>query len=89
MILQTQDVAAGIRYDERRNDVLPQKSLTPKIFHLSVSHRKFRAKNGGGGGDNCIGIFGLIFYWCSVVGNNTYSTYTKMGGDVIALTRAF
>ena len=23
MILQTQDVAAGIRYDERRNDVLP------------------------------------------------------------------
>ena len=26
--------------------VLPQKSLTPKIFHLSVSHRKFIANNG-------------------------------------------
>ena len=25
--------------------VLPQKSLTPKIFHLSVSHRKFLANN--------------------------------------------
>ena len=27
----------------------------------------------------CVGIFGLIFYRHSVVGNNTYSTYTKMG----------
>ena len=25
--------------------VLPQKSLTPKIFHTSVSHRKFLANN--------------------------------------------
>ena len=25
--------------------VLPQESLTPKIFHLSVSHRKFHANN--------------------------------------------
>ena len=35
-------------------------------------------------------FFGSIFYKVNVVGNNTYSTYTKMGGaDVIALTRAF
>ena len=26
------------------------------------------------------GMMGDIFYWHTVVGNNTYSIYTKMGG---------
>ena len=37
-----------------------------------------------------IWVFVLIFYIHYVVGGNTYSMDTKMGGDdVIALTRAF
>ena len=31
---------------------------------------------------NGIGILGSIFYIQSVVGNNTYSIYTKMGGAI-------
>ena len=35
-------------------------------------------------------FFGKILYKHSVVGDNTYFIYTKMGGaDVIALTRTF
>ena len=26
--------------------------------------------------------FGYIFYWCSIVGNITYSKNTKMGGGM-------
>ena len=37
MMLQTQDVAGRHCVSSRK------KSLTPKIFHLSVSHRKFLA----------------------------------------------
>ena len=28
-------------------------------------------------------FFGSIFYKVSVVGNNTYSTYTKIGGEIL------
>ena len=35
-------------------------------------------------------VFGFIFYWHNVVGDNTYYMYAKMGGaNVKALTRAF
>ena len=37
----TQDVAAGILYDDRSKDVLPQKA--PKTLHAVVSHRNILA----------------------------------------------